>query len=69
MVLKAFSILGNRKNVLSKMENAKENGYRVATKMGVLRMTDPRTDIRVDDFNGIFHIGHSKEYAIQNGKS
>ena len=69
MILKAFSILGNRKNVLSKMGNAKENGYRVATKMGVLRMTDPRTDIRVDDFNGIFHIGHSKEYAIQNGKS
>ena len=69
MVLKAFSILGAQKSVLSKMENAKENGYRVATKMGVLRMTDPRTDIRIDDFNGIFHFGHSKEYAIQNGKS
>ena len=50
------------------MENAKENGYRVATKMGVLRMTDPRTDILIDDFNGIFHFGGSKKRAIQNGK-
>ena len=69
MVLKAFFILDTQKSVLCKMENAKENGYRVATKMGVLRMTDPRTDIRIDDFNGICHFGHSKEYAIPNGKS
>ena len=41
MVLKAFSILGNRKNVLSKMENAKENGYRVATKIGVIENDGP----------------------------
>ena len=46
------------------MENTKETDYEVATKMGVLRITNLKNGHLIDGFKGIFYFGQSKKRAI-----